>query len=242
MAFYAPLNTLKSIGSDIWIVDGPEISFYGIPFSTRMTVIRLKNGDIFLHSPTQISDALRAEVAALGPVKYLISPNWIHYAYISDWADAFPAAQAFASPGVRQRAENQGIKVTFEHELAELAPPGWAGQIDQMLVAGSKVHQEFVFFHHGSGTLVLTDLIENFEATALPWWVRPLARLAGIVDPDGKMPIDMWMTFRAHRDALGPCVQRMISWEPDYIVVAHGRCYSAECVAELRRAFRRVLA
>jgi len=239
--YYAPLNTLKPIGTDIWIVDGPVIGFYGMPFTTRMTVVRLENGDIFLHSPTRINDALRDEVAALGPVKYLISPNWIHYAYINEWAAAFPGAVAFAAPGVRRRARKYRVNVHFEHDLGAVAFAGWAGQIEQLLVAGSGVHREFVFFHRRSGVLVLTDLIENFEPAALPAWVRPLAKLAGISDPDGKMPFDMWMTFRKNRHELRASVERMIGWAPGFVVVAHGRCYSENCVAELRRAFRRCL-
>ena len=29
---YEPLNTLKPVAEDIWIVDGPAIRFYGMPF------------------------------------------------------------------------------------------------------------------------------------------------------------------------------------------------------------------
>ena len=52
MTGYEPLNVLKPVVEDLWIVDGPRISFYGAPFPTRMTVIRLGSGDLFLHSPT----------------------------------------------------------------------------------------------------------------------------------------------------------------------------------------------
>ncbi len=238
MSYYAPLNTLKPIGQDIWIVDGPHISFYGMPFSTRMTVIRLKNGDIFLHSPTELTEDLRAEIAELGPVKYLISPNWIHYAYIAEWAAACPQAQSWAAPGVEKRALKHKSDVEFDHDLAKAEPAVWAGQIDQLLVGGSIVHREYVFFHRASKTLILTDLIENFEAKALPFWFRPIAKLVGVRDPDGKMPLDMWMTFRKGRDALRASVEQMIDWNPAYIVLAHGRCFSQDCQQELRRAFR----
>ena len=241
MSYYAPLNTLKPIGANIWTVDGPDIRFYGIPFSTRMTVIRLENGDVMLHSPTKICDDLRDEVAALGPVKHLISPNWIHYAYIGEWAAAFPEAVAWASPNVKNRAKKAKIDIRFDHDLGNEAPAEWSGQVDQMLAEGSKIHQEVVFFHRTSGTLILTDLIENFESAAIPFWFRPIARLAGVMDPDGKMPLDMWMTFRKQRLKLRACVEQMIGWNPGYIVLAHGRCYDENCVAELRRAFQRAL-
>lgn len=241
MSYYAPLNTLKPIGQDIWIVDGPDIRFFGLPFSTRMTVIRLKNGEIFLHSPTKITKDLHQDIAALGPVKYLISPNWIHYAYIADWAKACPGARSWAAPNVRKRAKKHGNAVRFDHDLADTAPDFWAKDITQMLVKGSRVHQEVVFFHRASRTLILTDLIENFEADAVPFWFRPIARLAGIMAPNGQMPVDMWMTFRRRQHLLKSCVEKMIEWQPDYVVVAHGACFSQDCEAALRRSFRRVL-
>ena len=75
MVGYAPLNTLKPVGDDIWIVDGPSIKFYKLPFTTRMTVVRLQNGDIWVHSPTKICGDLKDQIDALGPVRHLIAPN-----------------------------------------------------------------------------------------------------------------------------------------------------------------------
>src|SRR5262245_58158424 len=54
---YPPLNTLKLVAEDVWIVDGPVIRF-GMSswpkmlFPTRMTIIRVAGGNLFIHSPT----------------------------------------------------------------------------------------------------------------------------------------------------------------------------------------------
>lgn len=236
---YEPLNTLKPVADRIWLIDGPALRFYGMPFSTRCTVLQLDNGDLWVHSPTLMTDALRAELIRLGPVKHLIAPNWIHYAHIGDWRRAFPEAITYAAPGVAERAAKHGLSLTFDHDLgAESALP-WAGQIDQMIVEGSKVHREAVFYHCASATLILTDLIENFETSKLPVWMRPFVWIAGIDDSDGKMPPDMRLTFR--KGPLANSVQRMISWQPQRLILAHGRWYEAGAVDELRRAFRRIL-
>ena len=241
MTGYEPLNTLKEVARDVWIIDGPAIRFYGMAFSTRATVVRLENGDIWVHSPTRLSDALRGEVSALGQVTHVIAPNWIHYAYVSEWQAAFPEVIAWAAPGVAERAESRGLEMRFDHDLGAVAEAPWAGQIEQMIVEGSKVHREAVFFHEASGTLILTDLIENFEPGKLAWWMRPIVRLAGISDPDGQMPRDMRMTFRVHKDQLKAAVERMIGWAPERVILAHGRWYESGGVEELRRAFRFVL-
>ena len=98
-----------------------------------------------------------------------------------------------------------------------------------------------VFFHRASRTLILTDLIENFEREKVSFWHRPLIALAGTQDPDGKAPIDMRWSFRSGRAALRATVEELLSWAPERVILAHGRWYDHDGTAELRRAFRWVL-
>lgn len=204
-----------------------------------MTVVRLDNGDVWLHSPTAFDEALAQELRALGRVKHLIAPNWIHYAYIAEWQSVFPEAVAWAAPGVAKRAASRKIEMRIDYDLKPAkAEAPWQGQLEQMVVQGSRVHQEAVFFHKASKTLILTDLIENFESQNVPWWMRMFAGLANIMDPDGQMPRDMRMTFRGQYHTLRAAVERMLSWQPDRIILAHGRWYEVDAEAELRRAFR----
>lgn len=241
MTGYEPLNTLKQVSDNIWIVDGAAISFYGLPFSTRMTVIRLANGDLFLHSPVPMTETLKVQIEKLGTVRHLVSPNWIHYAYIHEWAQAFPDTIAWASPGVKKRARKFKSPVVFNYDLGESAEEAWEGEIEQMIVHGHIIHHEVVFFHKASRTLILTDLIENFEAKNISIWFRPLAWFAGILDPDGKMPIDMWLGFSKGKDQVRKAVEKMIDWQPERVILSHGRWYERDGANELRRSFRRVL-
>jgi hypothetical protein len=239
---YQPIDELHPVADDIWIVDGDIIRFFGAPFPTRMTVVRLSSGELFVHSPTAYSPALAQRVAALGPVAHLVSPNWIHYAFIPKWAEAFPNAKVWASPGVRARAAKAGVDPNlFDEDLGDEAPEDWRGDIEQCIAHGSKVHVEVVFFHVHSRTLILTDLIENFERDKVSWPFRVLGRFAGILDPDGRAPLDMRMTFRGGREQLRKAVQRMIDWGQERVILAHGRWYRERGVEELRRAFRWVL-
>jgi len=89
---YQPINTLKLVDENIWIVDGSVVrmAMYGmmIPFSTRMTIVRLNNGELWCHSPIALTEGLKTEIDSLGLVRHLISPNKIHYVHISTWAKA----------------------------------------------------------------------------------------------------------------------------------------------------------
>jgi len=238
---YEPLFTLKSIDEDLWIADGDNIRFYGVPFTTRMTIVRLDNGDLFVHSPIKLTQTLKSEITKLGHVRHLVSPNWIHYAFIAEWSASYENTIAWASPNVQQRSSKYGSDVHFDHNLGETAETDWANEIDQMIVRGSSIHTEVVFFHRSSKTLILTDLIINLEAEKIPKWIRPLAWIVGVLDPDGKMPLDMRMTFLKNRNLLRNAVERLISWEPEKIIISHGRWYETDGVEELQRAFRWIL-
>ena len=234
---YEPLYALKNIAPDVWIADGGWIRFYGIPFPTRMTVLRLASGDLWVHSPIADEGGLPEAVAALGPVRHLVAPNWIHYAWVPSWQRRFRNALTWASPGAVRRAASRGMRLHIDHELGDAAPSEWAGDMDQRL-ADSGLHREVVFFHRASRTLVLTDLIENFEPAKMPWWTRPLLRLLGVCDPDGKMPRDLAASFLRRPQHLKDLVGSLLAWQPERVILAHGRWYPSNGTAELARAFR----
>ena len=240
---YEPLNTLKKVDDNIWVVDAGlikmSVSVLKVPFSTRMTIVKLDDSTLWIHSPVAPDEGLFKEIDALGKVGHLVSPNKIHYAYIADWKARYPDAKTWASPGVDERAASQNIPVAFEHALKDSAPPDWSVDIDQLIFKGSRALEEVVFFHKESRTLILTDLIENFEPdrTKSPMW-RSVYKAAGIAHPDGKTPIDMRMTFAGQKDQARACYKRMLEWQPEKIILAHGKWYEENGTEELKRAFR----
>ena len=110
LSLYEPLYTLKEVDQNIWIADGDliqmDLKVLKLPFQTRMTVIKLNDGKLWIHSPIAPNEELFTELDALGKVAYLISPNKIHYAYIADWKKRYPYAQAWSSPGVEESLKN----------------------------------------------------------------------------------------------------------------------------------------
>ena len=241
-ALYTPINTLKPAAPALWIIDGPIVRMaaglgMSAPFPTRMTVARLPDGGLWCHSPVAPDEGLFAALDALGPVVHLVSPNKLHYAHIAAWKRRYPAAVAWASPGVRERAASQHIDVRFDADLGDMPPAAWAGAIDQLRFKGSRAIEEVVFLHRASNTLILADLIENFEAARLGVPMRWIARLGGVLAPEGKTPLDMRLTFLAHKREARACLERMLAWQPQRILLAHGRCFMEHGEAELRRAF-----
>lgn len=240
---YEPLNTLKKVANNIWIVDGDRIKMdvlgWGVPFSTRMTVVKLDDQTLWCHSPIKPTKKLLREIDQLGEVKYLVSPNKIHYAYIMEWKKYYPDASTWASPGVEKRALSQNVKINFDYSLENEAPLEWQGDLDQLIFKGSRAIEEVVFFHKSSQTLILADLIENFEpqkTTSLFW--GNIHKLAGIADPNGKTPLDLRMTFLGQKERARKCYKQMVAWHPEKVILAHGRWYDKNGTAELKRAFQ----
>lgn len=233
---YSPLNIPKPFAKDVWIVDGPEIRMdYGpvtLPFPTRMTIFRLANGDLWVHSPIAPDAAMFAEVERLGTVRHLVAPNSIHYWYMADWLERYPDAISYAVPDLAEKAKRP---FRIDCLLDDTAQPGWNGEIDWLLVPGTAV-EEAVFHLRGAGTVVLTDLIENFEPRRVRGWLhRLLVRLGGA---DGGTPYDLRFTFWLRRQKVRRQVARLLAWQPDKVVMAHGKPYTEAGAAELERALR----
>jgi hypothetical protein len=233
-AAYPPLNTVKPIAEDVWIVDGETIRFgppgFKMPFPTRMTLARLPDGGLLVHSPTSLTPHLKVQVDALGEVRWLIGPNRIHYWWLPDWHAAYPSAQVYVTPGLREQA---GAHIAFDTiALADAAVLPWSNAIDTLGVPG-RYMSEYLFFHRASRTLIITDFIENFEAAkiASPFLWLLIRLFAG----DGAMPRDMRLSYP--RREIRRAVETMIGWQPERIVVAHGAIYPSGGAEVLRRAF-----
>ncbi|CAM0554104.1 DUF4336 domain-containing protein [Vreelandella titanicae] len=237
METYKPIQVLKFVAKDIWIVDGPLIKFKGVSFPTRMTVVRLSSGELFIHSPIELTQHLKEEIERLGEVKHLVSPNRIHYWWIGEWKALYPNAISWASPGSRVASRKAGWE--FDKDLSDEPEIEWREDIEQLIVKGSRILEEVVFYHKDSNTLILADLIENFEAQMEKSLImRIFMRLAGNLDPDGKLPIDLRMAYIGRHKQLKKAIDKILAWSPDKVIIAHGRWYEMNGVAELKRAFR----
>lgn len=237
---YPPLNSLKRVADDVWVVDGPIIRFgprwLQMPFPTRMTLMRLRADRLLVHSPTPLTETLAQEVAGIGEPCWIIGPSRLHYWWIPDWHASFPRAEVYLAPRTNEQAGARIDFVSLPLDPAQSLP--WDTEINTLAIDGSYL-TEVVLFHRASRTLVLTDLIENFEPPKLGWATHWLTRLGHVQDPDGQTPRDMRLTFA--KPQLRAAVETMIAWDPERVIIAHGRWYPRNGTAELRRAFRWLL-
>ena len=235
---YSPLNSLKKIADNLWIVDGEEVlmnfKLFKVPFSTRMTVIRLQNGGLWVHSPIKPSDNLLFEIKQLGEVKHLIAPNVLHYSYINVCYELFPEAVVWLARGVQTRARKSGMNLDYGHELEKA---NWNEEILFTTFEGSFYVKEVVFFHTESSTLILTDLIENIEAENLSLFEKLLFKIGDNHYPNGKTPRDLRMSFLFGKKQALRSYHKIKKWEPKNIIISHGPFIVGQAKEMLKQAF-----
>jgi hypothetical protein len=238
---YPPLDTLKPVEADIWIVDSGPLRAMGLPIPIRMTVVRLQSGEVLLHSPTRYDEALKIEIDRLGPIRHLVAPNIAHWSFLKDWQAHYPEATTWAAPGLRYRSPVKKSGLVIDQDLGMHAPGDWKDDLDQILVPGGFGVYEVAFLHRGTRTLVLTDLTENFEPGKLSPLARPLVRLAGAMAPDGMAPAHLRFAMNRNREAAAAAAKRVVDWSPERVIFSHGLWFDCDGTTRLRKSLRWLL-
>lgn len=222
------MEPLTSLAPDLWVATRPLPIAVG-DLGTRMTVVRLPDGGLFLHSPVRLDAATREALDGIGPVRAVVAPSKVHHFFVGDYRAAYPDARLYAAPGLADKRKD----LRFDAELGDAAPPEWAGVLDQVVFRGAPLMNEVVFLHRPTRTLVLTDLAFHI--------VRP---------PPGRARLFCWLVgargFGPHRivrfgirdrAAARESIGRILAWDFDRVVVAHGDVLETDGKRRFREAF-----
>ena len=94
-----------------------------------------------------------------------------------------------------------------------------------------------MFFHKESKTLILADTIINLELDMIrqPW--RFAAKLTGMHYPRGQIFFGMRLPLLLQKRKTRAAVQKMLSWQPERIILSHGRWFDSNARETLQRTF-----
>lgn len=218
---------LRPLGRELWVAERPQRAF-GAVIGARMTVVRLEDGGLWLHSPLPPDPPLLEALAALGPVAALVAPTLQQNPRLAEAAAAWPEAELYLAP---EPAERQSAAAV----LGDQPPPRWRHQIDQVPFRGAPRLGEVAFFHRESKTLLLAELAFNFRPGGAPdLWTR-LVRWAQGVDrgftasPALRRGLEDAMAARASAD-------RLLRWDFERITVCHGEVLEEQARMRLAEA------
>ncbi|KAJ1459566.1 hypothetical protein M885DRAFT_554283 [Pelagophyceae sp. CCMP2097] len=227
--------TLTPIRDGVWLAERP---FYprlpgltGVDVACKSAVLRLRDGGLFVHAPVELDDATKRAIDALGPVKFIVTPNTEHLKYAKQWIEAYPEAKSFACPGLRAKRPDIGFGATVGADEAgsfTTAPPeGWPAEVlfcwmdaekaPLGLLGNKPFFSEVVFCHVPSKVLFVTDLWWNYPSGD---GVPKSSRLwkAGM-DMIYKPVYNNLMKIKPTHDAR---VSRVLAWDFDYMAPCHG--------------------
>jgi hypothetical protein len=225
---------LRKLAENLWVEERPQ-RFYGLEVGARMTVMRLADGGLLLHSPVALDPQLRRELDSLGAVRYAVAPNRFHHLYAGEVAKAYPEARLWVAPGVERKRPD----LEFVDVLGDDAPEPWQDEVGQVFFRGRPFENEVSFLHRPSRTLVLCDLAFNFGPHAPPA-TRVLMRLVGGYGRFGPTRLDPILI--RDRPAARQSFERILAWDFDRVVIAHGEVLEAGGPAALRVGYDWLLA
>lgn len=221
---------LAAVVSDtIWCFDRP-VWFGGVRLRTRTTIVRLEDGSLLVHTPAPPTDALVKELAALGPVRWIVVPNCWHHLGAPAAAARFPEAKLVGPASALRRNTALKLDVDIHSDFAARLP-----ELEALPLEGVPFWDETVLFHRPTKTLLAADLLCSASTNDHFSW-RFGARVTGCygrprVPPDARKKLpDKPATARSLRTLLERPAERLI--------IGHGDLIDGDWRTQLSEAWR----
>jgi hypothetical protein len=211
----------------LWHAQQP-LKFGPLSITTRMTVVRLGDGSLWVHSPVTPTAGLVESLRAIGPVRHVVAPNKSHHLYFLDFLRAFPEARGHVAEGLEiKRPALAGFA-----RIPRESP--WSPDLQGFFIAGLPILNETAWFHAGTGSLILTDLLFCFSRANRGLGAL-VSRLLGVHDRLG-MSRTMKLAV-ANRRELAASVAPLLALPVRRVIVAHDEIVDHDPAARLARAF-----
>ena len=224
-------TALRAVAPGLWIAERPlklPLRLGNLP--CHMTIIRLTDGALFLHSPVLLDASIHAALGDLGPVGAIVAPSKAHHLFVADYVQAYPQARLYGAPGLAEKRRD----LNFLSLVDDWPYPVWRGQIERYLFRGAPILNEVVFFHPVTRTLILTDLICNLtreqaaQARLFHWLTGASGRFG---------PHRLIRRMISDRSAARNSVETILRWDFDRVIVAHGELSDVDCRVRVHAAF-----
>jgi len=221
---------LRQVDIDLWVTERAH-RYLGVQIETRMTVIKLADGTLFVHSPVRLDEVTRASLDKLGPVKHVVAPNRFHHLFVSDYPKNYHDAKIYGAPGLDIKRRD----LHFDAILGDNPQPMWSGQIDQILFRAFGALNETIFFHRRSRTALFTDLMFNVNRSDSALTRVVLGLDGGFRGPAVPRMFRLPIRMR-RRPALGT-LARIFEWDFDRLTVTHGDVVESDAKTAMRNAW-----
>jgi hypothetical protein len=188
-----PIAIANDKHCNVYAADRPFL-WNNIDVMGRMAVVELPSSnnqdkpDLWIHSPVALDVPLQKAIDSIGTVKHIVSPNYEHVKYASQWKQAYPNAELWGCPGFVERMPdldwsgeipNHYRPAGFQGAMAPshaLPSNFWDSSLMETLhvdmeinpFTGKPFFNECIFHHKPTGSLITTDFFWNYPASVIP--------------------------------------------------------------------------
>jgi hypothetical protein len=204
---------LTSLCDGVWCECGP-VHFLGLRLTATMTVLRIGDGTLLVHSPLPLSAERRAAVDKLGRVAHLYAPNTFHHQWLGEWIAEFPSARVHAPSELATKRPD--LRIDRFHDGSESQE---IEGVHEIPIHGFRL-RETVLVHRASGTAIVADLVHNIGRPDHTW-TRLYTTAMGFYDRVALSRLLRWTSFD-DRQAAGASVDALLDERFDTLIVGHG--------------------
>lgn len=230
----AALSGVHAFAPNVWIIDGPTVRDFGMLFTTRMTVVKLADGSVWVESPVSVSFETFTRITEWGPVRYLVAATPRHVWRLAAWHTLFPDAQLWVPRPTPFTLKKGHLPLTGI--LSDAPQSDWAEDCDQLAFQGNPLIEEVLFFHQASRTVILGDLIQVHPSVKGKPLRNALFQLEGVAGPMGGVALDIRLSF-TNRKLARRSLDKLLSWDFDKLIIAHGACIEKDAKPFVEQAF-----
>lgn len=220
---------LNQLHANLWELERP-LKAPGLRVGHRMTVARLASGELWVHSPVAFEELIARALAGLGVASHFIAPSIYHDLHWPEWFAHYPNATFYCAPGVNE----EHAKLAFQRVLSPTARESWEAELPKVLIGGMPKLNEFVFLHAASRTLVVADLLFNFDLNQQSLLGKLFLKLNGIYGRAGCSRL--FRRLIQDRAAFRASIEEILRWDFERILLGHGNIITSNGHRILREA------
>ncbi|MGB5897369.1 MAG: DUF4336 domain-containing protein [Geitlerinemataceae cyanobacterium] len=227
---------LREIDRNLWVAEQP-LKYFGLSVGTRMTIVRLTNGELVIISPISIDPFLDEQIQAIGQVRYIISPNLYHYRFAAHCKSMYPRAQFWAASGLEVKRAEMEIDFLMRDRQGTILD-----EIDYLFfdgfrtfgLTGASPLNEYVFFHRQTQTLILTDTAFHFDES-FSAITQFIARTLGSYN----QLRPTWLEKLATRstEKVKHSVKELLEWDFKRVIMAHGSIVETHAQQQFKEGY-----
>ena len=220
-----PHDPIRKLEDNLWTVEG--LLPGGVPMRRVMTVARLVDGRLVLHSAVALDDAGMRELEAWGEPSFLVVPNGWHRLDARIYKDRYPELKVVGPAPHRAKIE--------EVVPVDTTDPDFGDPLVRYIPVRGSREGVLLVSSPGGATLVINDLVMNLRSAGS--WKGWIMDAIGSTGRAPKVtPLAKFLMFKDRMAARGHLEELARTPNLTRLVFSHGEMVDSDAAEVLRRA------